>query len=387
MTMLLRCELKKAWLKRVNRVALVVALLAIVVFSVFAIGSFDFVDSEGTPHTGVSAARSLVEDKNQWRGELTPEVISQAIERYRDRDWQSTYEIVFLASKMLRDEDGDSYDYEVALGADPVRIGDIYDSYQTNLQAECEKYGKTPEQVEYLMGKYERIETPFSYEAFDTWDTMLLYATTVSIVLVVVIGFLTAGIFAEEFRYKSDAVFFSARYGRTRATRAKACAGLIVATAVYWIGIGLLSAVVFAAAGVSGASTPYQIVYPYSIYPVTFSQMYGMVVLGGYVGSLLSAGVSMLVASKTRSASVAVCIPFLLFCVSPFLGRALPFKTLFTLTPDQLNNVMNCSRIPYVYQVGGTVFSQIPFIFLLYAAIALVLVVLAKRTFGKAMLR
>ena len=242
---------------------------------------------------------------------------------------------------MFEPERSDSYDPDGALLADGEQIADIYRIYQENLQVSADEYGRTSEQKVYLKTRYEKIQLPFSYEAADSWDGMYLYATTISIVLIILIGFLTAGIFSEEFRLKSDAVYFSSKHGRTKATRAK----------------------------------------------ITCSQMYGMIVLGGYAGSLLSAGISMLIAAKTRSMSVAVCAPFLLFVVSPFIGRALPFRIFFSLTPDQLTNVMNCARIPYIYQVGNKVFSQLPFIFFLYIIIALLSLSFTYRIYHKIVLK
>ena len=98
--------------------------------------------------------------------------------------------------------------------------------------------------------------------------------------------------------------------------------------------------------------------------------MYGILVLGGYIASLLAASVAMLIASKTRAMSIAAVVPFVLFCVSPFIGRVLPFRTFFSLTPDQLTNILNCARIPYIYQIGNVVFRQIPFIIVFYAVLA-----------------
>lgn len=49
---------------------------------------------------------------------------------------------------------------------------------------------------------------PLDYAAKDSWDTMAMYAQTYGIILAVVIGFLAAGIFADEFRTKAEAVFF-----------------------------------------------------------------------------------------------------------------------------------------------------------------------------------
>jgi len=109
--------------------------------------------------------------------------------------------------------------------------------------------------------------------------------------------------------------------------------------------------------------------------------------LGGYIASLLATSVSMLIASKTRTMSIAVAIPFILFCVSPFIGRALPFRTFFSLTPDQLTNIVNSARIPYIYQIGSFVFRQIPFIIVFYAVIAVALLPLVYRNFHKLLLK
>ena len=54
------------------------------------------------------------------------------------------------------------------------------------------------------------------------------------------IGFLAAGVFVEEFRVRADAVFFASRYGRTKAAGSKVLAGLLIATIIYWAGMGIL---------------------------------------------------------------------------------------------------------------------------------------------------
>lgn len=385
--MMLKYELKKVLNKRMNRVLLAAAMLLMVVFSIFAIGSFRAVDTDGETVTGFSAARIMVEDKNRWKGELTPELIEKSVKSRLADDWQSTSDIIDSTSRMLVGEFSDLDDYEAILSADSAQIASIYDTYHDNLRAMSEEYGDTPEKQAFLMEQYEKIDTPFTYEAYDSWDTMLMYATTCGLILIIVISFIAAGIFAEEFQYKADAVFFSTRYGRSKAVHTKIRAGLIIATVVYGIGIGLLSIISFSVMGISGASTAYQFSQPYAIYSVTFGQMYGILVLSGYIASLLAASVSMLIASKTKTMSIAIIVPAILFYVSPFLGRALPFRTFFSLTPDQLMNIVNCARIPYIYQVGSIVFRQIPFIIVFYAVIAVAFLPLVYRNYHKLLLK
>lgn len=394
--MILRYEFKKIFNKKINKVLFCIVLLITLVFSVFAIYSFEFVDKEGNTHTGVFAARELVKDKNQWVGELTPKVINKVVTKKKillkhhreneisnliyGKEVQSYMDIIDFANAIMFGEHGEKATNSIT-DEKASRIMSIYKIYLKNLERTIKEYGKTDAQRKFLTRQYGRIKIPFYYEAYDSWDTMLLYATTLALILVVVIAFITAGIFAEEFRYKADSIYFSSQYGRGKAIRKKIVAAITAATLVYWSAIGLLSLVYFGVVGTSGASASYQLVQPYSLYPVSHSQMYGIIVISGYVASLLSASVAMLIAVKTRLTTIAVVVPFVLFCVSPFVGRALPFKRFFTLTPDQLNNIINCAKIPYIYQIAGVVFRQIPFILLTYSAIAVLLVPMAYRCY------
>ena len=99
---------------------------------------------------------------------------------------------------------------------------------------------------------------------------MTMYAQTYVLLLAVVIGFLTAGIFSAEFRPGAEDIFFASKYGRSKAVKNKILAGVLVATIVYWVGVSILSLIAFSVMGTSGFFTPYQIDDPYSIYILKF---------------------------------------------------------------------------------------------------------------------
>ena len=384
--MMVKYELKRIFTKRMNRLLLAVAVIIGVVMSVFAVTSSRYVDSSGAGHETPDAVRRLVEDKNQWKGKLTGDVIAQIVAdrqkiagEYQDDNvpdtvWgeriQSYTDIADMVDSILGGDE--EYMPGALLGITLDQAKDIYSIREQYIEQLIQKYGDTPEKQEFLRTQYEKTDTPFYYEPADSWDNMRLYATTYGIILVVLIGFLAAGIFADEFSLKADAVFFSCRYSRTKAVRSKILTGLLMATVIYWVGMALLSGISFAVMGVSGFNTPYQVDSPYCIYNMTFGQEYLIILVCGYIASLLSASVAMLVSAKTHSANIAVCIPFILFCVSPFIGRALPFGIFFQLTPDQLLNILNCAREPYIYQIGSLVFRQIPFVMLFYTLVAAV---------------
>ena len=81
---MLKYELKKIFSKRINQVLLAAVLVVTIIYSGMAIGSMSYTDEEGQDHTGIEAGRLLAEDKNQWKGALTPEAISQVIKDYKE---------------------------------------------------------------------------------------------------------------------------------------------------------------------------------------------------------------------------------------------------------------------------------------------------------------
>lgn len=151
----------------------------------------------------------------------------------------------------------------------------------------------------------------------------------------------------------------------------KKIAGVLMTTAVYWIGMGILSLISFGIMGMSGFSTPVQIWESYSIYIMTYGEYYLLMLVCGYIASLFCASLTMLVTVKMHTAGVAVCIPFFLLCMMPFVGRALSsFTSFFNLMPNVLINIVECVKTPILYQVGNVVFRQVPLAMVIYSAAA-----------------
>lgn len=395
-TLILKYELKKIFSKKPNQVVLAAAVLLAVVFSIFAIRSIRYVDKQGVLHEGtLTAARCLASDKNQWKGTLTGEKIASVVKSRKEMDAkypenipdtafgetiQSYNDISdFVINIMTPDS---PWDKSVLYQLTDEQMGELYNIYKNNMLKMSDEYGKTPEQQKFLMKQYEKIQMPITYEAPVSWDTMILYAETYEMVLAIVIGFLTAGIFAEEFRNRAESVYYSTKYGRSKATKNKILAGILTTTIVYWTGAGILTLISFTVMGTSGMHTPYQLMFPYSIYSMTFGQYYLLILICGYIASLLTASTAMLTTAKMHTPYVAVCIPFFMLCVLPFIARALPsFAAFFNLMPCVLTNILNCARTPILYQIGNTVFRQIPLVITLYTALSILLLPFVYRCY------
>lgn len=392
---MIKYELKKVFCKRVNRLLLLVLLGLTLMFSYFAVTGNFYVDESGVEHMNFGSVRKLTEDRNKWRGELTPEVIRRVVEKrqkldriYRDnipndvygKEIQGYDDVVHLVNAILR-ADGE-YHYTAVLQLKPEAAEEIYRIRERNIQKMISIYGKTDRQKDFLQKNYDKVQTPFYYEPYEPWDVIYRYTNILGLIMALLLTILVAGVFADEFQTKADAVFFSTKLGKSKAIWGKIGAVLALVTGIYWTVMLLFSLICLGIMGISGHSVSYRIYFTYSLYPLTFFQIHMLILWCEYVACLLAAAVAMLVAARTKKVALAIFVPFLLLAVSPFVARELPFKVFFQLTPDQLMNVNNCLRIPYLYEVFGVVFRQIPFLALFYSAASLLLLPVIYRTYS-----
>lgn len=77
---MLRFELKKIFSKPVNKIAVVILAVVLCVVSYLAIEYVHYIDQDGNTITGVAAARALRDEKNQWAGYITEDVLSKVID-------------------------------------------------------------------------------------------------------------------------------------------------------------------------------------------------------------------------------------------------------------------------------------------------------------------
>lgn len=394
---MLKYELKKIFSRRINQVLLVAALGITILYSCFAIGSMKYTDEDGNQWTGFKAGRLLAQNVNQWKGDLTPDKISEVITSYKEvasrysneipdeeygKTVQSYYDIKDFVINILTPDS--EWNESVLYQLSDEQVQDIYRIYQENMKKMSEEYGTTPEKKIFLESIYEKVNVPLTFEAKNSWETMTMYAQTYVLLMAVIIGFLAASIFSGEFRPGTEDVFLACKYGRSRVIKNKVIAGVFMSTAVYWIAVGLLSFISFSVMGTSGLAAPYQLDDPYSIYIMTYGAFYLLILVGGYIATLFCAALTMLITVKMHTPNLAVCIPFFLLCMVPFIARALSsFETFFSLMPTVLTNIYNAVRTPILFQIGPFVFRQIPFLMFLYIVLFIVLLPFIYRSYSR----
>lgn len=227
------------------------------------------------------------------------------------------------------------------------------------------------------------MRTPLEYEPSDAFRITGPFAAAYGLLLVLVISFLTVGVFSDEMNSESRFVYYSTKYGPTRGAAAKILAVFVAATMLYWSGMLLMSLISFGGMGTGGAFAPIQTESPYSMYGINFLERYLLILLSGYVACLFSAGMTLLLFVKTKSAISAMSISFLLFAGLPLLAGNDAFESFRMLMPDRLFHVPENINLPCVYQFGTIVCSRVTLLIALYSFLLIPTVVLSYRGFRK----
>lgn len=237
---------------------------------------------------------------------------------------------------------------------------------------------------EYLIAQYENWETPITYDYTTGWEKTLTYTTTVTMLCVLILGYLMAGIFSNEFKWHSDSIFFSTSYGRNQAVWAKIQAGFLLVTVVYWASILTFSLLTLSYLGFDGWNCPIQIFRWKCFYNITCGQYYLLVLVGGYVGTLFISFLVMWISAKTRSSLFAVTIPYVIIFLPSFVPENLNtkyFGKLLSLLPDRLLDVGMSASYFDLLSIGKKVVGALPVCLLLYCILSLILVPAMYRTY------
>ena len=407
--MMLLFEVKKVLSKPLNKAALLILAAVLIIGSFLTIRDVKYIDADGNSSTGFSAARHLQEEKNQYEGYLTEDVLKKVIEANaavnsspeaqsddiqennkaaaKGQGFADIREMINLAFGEI-----DNYDYYRINSVSEDEVGSLYEQRISGLKNYLNRDDVTEafseDEKEWLINKYGRLDTPLYYEYADGWKALLdsQYLPTLMMITVLIIGFLVSGIFSDEFTWKADSIFFSAKLGRGKAVLSKMGAGFLITTVLYWSVVLLFGFIVLAVLGFGGGGCAVQtgVSNWNSIYNITYFQDYLLTTFGGYIGSLFIVTLAMLVSAKTHSTVFAITIPFIITCIPPFVGRLEAFARIMTLFPDQLLSINKNLEDFSLYHIGGNIFGSvsviIPLYLILFCLIFPILFIVYRRT-------
>ncbi len=389
-------ELKKIFSRTGSRVALVLLAVFMGLTCYFAAG-VGWVDGNGDEHKGMVAVSELRKAQKEWAGYLDEEMIRKVIaenrrirespeaqsEIIRERDiafsWQQGIEEIrdlLNHSYAVGFRDYDYYQANSLTEDDAVMFYENRTRLLKEWLAGEAKDQFSDKEKEYLIRRYESIQTPFYCDYVTGWKQLFEYAPTIVMLIMLVLGYLVAGIFSNEFTWRSDAVFYTSVYGRDRAVLAKIKAGLLVVTLVYFAAFMLYTVILLCYYGMDGWNLMVQAAGSWKcFYHITVWQKYLLILIGGYIGCMFISFLSMLVSAKTKSSVLAVMVLVVLIFIPSFLENinSPVINKIIGLLPDQLLQTGAALNYFNLYPLGKNVVGEVPIIMTVYAVLTVVL--------------
>ena len=407
--MLVRYELQKVLSKRANQIVLILLAVLVAYICRTALMQVEWVDTQGNSITGHSAAVKLREAGAEWSGTLDQEMLEKALAELKEiysstevniQTQESNY---LLRSKLqgvqeIADLLGWAFvnDYstfeEMVADLQPEDLSHFYEKRIENRKTwlyEDETswgyYNYSAREKQYLLGKFESLETTLEVSYHEGWvqaneqiPTLLKYG-------IILLSFVLAGIFSDEFTLKTDAVYYNTFHGRTRATIVKIVLGFLIITMFYWLCVGAYSLIVLGCLGTEGANCYIQshANYWYMRESITFLQNYLLTIFSGYLGYLFIGFLVMWISAKTKSPVLAVLIPALLIILPELLWNfySPTMRRIIGILPDKLLDIGEAIQYLYLYTIGDHVMTATPIVLTVYPSITVVLVFLCYRTY------
>lgn len=407
--MLLRYELQKIFCKRTTLIVLILLAILVAYTCGNAMRLVEWVDTEGNSITGQAAAEKLLEARAEWSGMLDQQMLEGALADLKEIysstnvDLQSQESNYLLRSKLqgvqeIADLLGLSFIDEYSTFEEMIAdlnsedLSRFYENRIENRKAYLYEdktswgyYNYSQEEKEYILSQFELLETPLEVSYHEGWvqaneqiPTLLKYA-------IILLSFVLAGIFSDEFTLKTDAVYYNTFHGRTKSTIVKMVIGFLIITLTYWLCVGAYSLIVLGSLGTDGANCYIQshVGYWNNKESITFLQKYLLTVFSGYIGYLFIGFLVLWISGLTKSPVLAVLIPSLLIILPEYLWNfySPAMRRIIGILPDKLLDIETAIQYLYLYTIGDHVTTSIPIILTVYPCITVLLVFLCYRTY------
>ena len=411
MTVMVRYELKKIFGSFGGKVTLVL-YAAVVVLSCWlaAAGELNvgsvWVNEQGSRETGPAAVKKMQAARAEWTGWLNQDMLTRAVQEnarinatpqaqsndVRQNDiafgWKQGFDPIRELINRSYSPGFRHYDYYTADGITAIDEHTFYSNRVKlvrewlNDKSDVGESTFTQQEKDYIISQYESLQTPFYMEYHDGWYQLLEKGMFILMMGILILSFALSGIFSGEFKWKADALYFSTTYGRTKGTSAKIKAGLLLITLLYWVGILVYSLFTLTYLGFGGGNTVIQVRLWKSLYNITMRQAWVLAVSCGYLGNLFLGILTMLISAKTKSAAVAVSMPFVVIFIPVILqGTVDALSTFASLMPSTLLEFYQHLSTFDLVTVFGKVFRVADLCIPLYGLLTLILIPILYREY------
>lgn len=405
---MVRYELKKIFSSFGGKVTLLLYAAAVALSCWWAaagelnVGSV-WVNEQGNRETGPAAVKKMQAARAEWTGWLNQDMLTRAVQENarinatpeaRSNDihqndiafgWKQGFDPIRELINRSYSPTFRYYDYYTADGIAAIDEQTFYSNRVKlvrgwlNDKSDVGESTFTQQEKDYIISQYESLQTPFYMEYHDGWYQLLEKAQFIPMLGILILSFALSGIFAGEFKWKSDAIYYSTAYGRTKGTSAKIKAGLLLITLLYWAGTLVYSLFTLAYLGFGGGNCVIQVRLWKSLYNITFWQAWVLTVFCGYLGNLFLGTFTMLISAKTKSAVAAVTVPFVVIFVPAILQDSL--STLVSFLPATLLEFYQHLSTFDLVTVFGKVFRVADLCIPLYILLTLILIPILYREY------
>ena len=406
-------EVKKTLLRpscRIVMALLLVLCMYVCYQEVYGDNGVAWLTETGEKLKGPAAASEMRNAQEQWSGIVDRPMLENALNvlkqyeaeeknhpedvDYRFRHLQPVWEIRNLLNLSGKDYyEWQPYDFFIAESLTSETLPNIQEqrikqlrNYLYDDNSSASSYFSQKEKA-YLLNCYEKMDSPIRIgyaqgweHAFDAGYYVIFYGS-------ILMAFLVSGIFANEFRWKTDAVYFSAENSRKKGVISKLAAGFLLTTTVYWGLMLFLNLLILSMLGFDGGGLSI-LAYPMknwkSIYNLTFQQRSLLALLDGFLIWLLFTAVAMLVSAATRSAGLAVTVPAMLILIPSFLdanGITKESSFLMGFFPDKMARAY-VGNFPYI--LGSLLGKVVPMLYIqriLYIFLVVMLTLISWQVF------
>lgn len=224
---MIRYEIKKVFSSTGNKIALLLLLLTLGIVCYFSC-NISYVNELGEKNTGFAAVKSLRMTQKEWAGILDENKIRNVIAENK----KITHSKEYLSKNTVENEIAYSriqgiegihnlFNYSYALSFQDYnyyRANDLIETDASNFYYNritlLKKFLKedgsnqfSKKEKTYLIHQYETLETPFYYDYIKGWSQLFEFAPTMIMITMLILCYLVAGIFSNEFSWKADAIF------------------------------------------------------------------------------------------------------------------------------------------------------------------------------------
>ncbi len=407
-------EIKKILLRPSCQVALLLLVLLSGRFCIQVMWGSEsayWVTEAGEQETGPSAMKKLRAAQQEWSGTLDQELLGRALAELKRLDAEGKnhpedpdyafrrYQGLMPIRGMLNCSFKPGYRWEYAdffqaEKVDESQLPKFYENRVTQLkqwlydETDIANTLFTEAEKEYLIHNYESLETPFQVGYTTGWDMAFRVSYYIILYGSFFATFLVSGIFANEFRWKADSVYFSTELGRKRGSLSKLAAGFLFTTLLYWGILLPVNLIVLSVMGFDGWNCAIQTGKGLwnGIYNVSFAQRNLLSLMDGYVLWMFLSSLVMLVSAAFRSVSLAVVVPSLLMLGTDYLDRhgvVSSVSKVLQLFPHKMANVDYASRGIVLYSVFGKILTPIAIQRVLYPCLTVVIALFAYEIFRR----